>query len=740
MKKTPYILANGLLDEGNLASARSYLEERSQEERRTYPFVRSWCELLWLETDIDELRHFSTGIAKDSVDLRALHTLNRTRICWATAEHKKAIELAEEFFQSSELPDDRHLLPEIRMCLGNCWLRLRNIESATTAYERALEEFQQLDDNLGIAVSLSNIAMCRRVGQDWNASVSLYTQSILVYKSHGQTLRSFAPTLNRGSIHLFRGRFSTAREDIEAAVRIATGYARHESLTSALAAVGLLELRSGSFPASAKALSSGLRLARSLRLVRPTGLLYEYIGELRFREGNYRSARVWLNRAINLAQTRGLRDIEHEARGRLAEVELREGNLDLAEALAREALDNFQSMNDQYEIAVCQRILGQILLTQGRSDLAERRFVEAEEFFGSVGEVYERKKIERLRSGELRLRQQPERTEPTPAPSGTPEAKSTRRNRKKATFHPLFPELLTASPTFLRCLDEVAHIASSETSVLILGASGTGKEAVARGLHRLSQRSDKEFVAFNCAMSNPGVFDAEFYGHLKGAFTDAQRERTGLARTADGGTLFLDEIAELSAELQARILRFLDTGEIRPVGSDSAEHVDVRIIAATHQNLDELDRDGGFRHDLRFRLSEVAVKLPTLNQRPEDIPILVDHYLNEARRKRLGNTQTVAQSVIDLMRTYAWPGNVRELRNEVFGIVKSNPDLAEATFWKRPTTGRAPQRTARDELIAALEKSDGNVSAAGRLLGVNRINLYRLMEKYEIRLEDYRPQ
>lgn len=223
------------------------------------------------------------------------------------------------------------------------------------------------------------------------------------------------------------------------------------------------------------------------------------------------------------------------------------------------------------------------------------------------------------------------------------------------------PELVGESAVMLEVSRRIRRVAPLDTPVLIEGPTGSGKEVVAAALHRLSSRSRKPFVAINCAAIPEALLEAELFGHTRGAFTGAVQGRTGRVEAANGGTLFLDEIGEMPLSLQAKLLRFVESGELQRVGDNQNVKVDVRIISATHQRLQRLSKSGGFRSDLYYRLAVFLIRTPALSERVEDLPLLVDHFL-----EKLGRTQPmkrVDESAMGLLRAHAWPGNVRELHH-----------------------------------------------------------------------------
>ncbi|WP_373044960.1 sigma-54-dependent transcriptional regulator [Vulgatibacter sp.] len=302
---------------------------------------------------------------------------------------------------------------------------------------------------------------------------------------------------------------------------------------------------------------------------------------------------------------------------------------------------------------------------------------------------------------------------------------------------------------------QIRRIAPVKTTVLITGESGTGKELVARALHELSPRSNQPFVGVNCGAIPETLMESELFGHVKGAFTDAGRNRKGLFAEADGGTLFLDEIAELSPQMQVKLLRVLQEEEIRPVGESRSQKIDVRVVAATMKDLQRAVADGSFREDLYYRLNVVNLDLPPLRARTDDIPPLVRHFLGKynARLRREPPVRRISDEAMALLRSYPWPGNVRELENAIERalVLAEGEELGPEAFDRLRSAearsslakgGRAvllddselsikqAVRRIEEELIRrALEHTGGNRTRAAQVLEIShRALLYKLKE------------
>ncbi|MCO4772000.1 MAG: sigma 54-interacting transcriptional regulator [Deltaproteobacteria bacterium] len=304
----------------------------------------------------------------------------------------------------------------------------------------------------------------------------------------------------------------------------------------------------------------------------------------------------------------------------------------------------------------------------------------------------------------------------------------------------------------------VEQVAPYDLPVLLVGESGTGKERFADAIEHLSERAGKPFVKLNCAALSPNLAESELFGHRKGAFTGAVRDRSGAFEEADGGTLFLDEVGELPLPLQAKLLRVLQEGELSRVGEDRSRRVDVRIIAATNRDLRAAMSDGGFREDLYYRLAGVTLELPPLRERLEDVPLLVGHILGrlraeDRRRSREKRPTGVSEPAMAALSTRAWRGNVRELLNvlrlawirtpggqpigvEALGVGEAAPASSGTTSaGSSPTTHSEPQTLAEleaDALRAAMRRHDSNMSAAARELGIDRSTLWRKWKKLEL--------
>ncbi len=311
--------------------------------------------------------------------------------------------------------------------------------------------------------------------------------------------------------------------------------------------------------------------------------------------------------------------------------------------------------------------------------------------------------------------------------------------------------LVGRSAGIAEVLEQVDQVAPSDVTVLITGETGTGKELVARAIHEASTRAGGPFVAVNCAALAEGLLESELFGHVKGSFTGAVRDKPGLVQTAEGGTLFLDEIGDVSAGLQQRLLRVLQEKEITRVGDIRAAKVDVRIVAATRRDLRREMREGRFREDLFYRVNVFNIALPSLRDRIEDVPVLAEHHLSSlgriAGKERSGGDPVLSPLAMRMLRAYAWPGNVRELFSALESAwIRSGGERIEGQHLPhevRSASGASPGLTPRysgpeetederDAILRALEEAGGVRAKAAELLGMGRTTLWRKMKELNL--------
>lgn len=301
--------------------------------------------------------------------------------------------------------------------------------------------------------------------------------------------------------------------------------------------------------------------------------------------------------------------------------------------------------------------------------------------------------------------------------------------------------MITAAPEMLKVARTIERVASADVSVMLLGASGTGKELLARGVHDESPRKDKPFVAINCAAIPENLLEAELFGYEKGAFTGAVKTTEGKIELAEGGTLFLDEVGDIPLPLQVKLLRFLQERVVERIGGRRTIPVDVRIVCATHQDLDAMIADKSFRDDLYYRLAEIVVTIPSLAERPGDATLLARHFLRKYAAEMQSPVTGFAPDGLDAIEAWPWPGNVRELENRVKrAAIMADGKLVSAADLdfddgadNEPLNLKAAREVAdRKAIRLALTRSENNISQAAKLLGISRPTLYDLLKQYDL--------
>jgi len=309
-------------------------------------------------------------------------------------------------------------------------------------------------------------------------------------------------------------------------------------------------------------------------------------------------------------------------------------------------------------------------------------------------------------------------------------------------------EIITRNQKLQEMLVQAKMVAVTDARVLLTGESGTGKELLARAIHRASPRKDQPFVAINCSAMAENLLESELFGHVKGAFTGAIRNHEGLFQAAAGGTLLLDEIGDMPMRLQVKLLRVLQEHQIRPVGSTAAIQVDVRVISATHRDLQAMMREGNFREDLYYRLNVVHITIPVLDERREDIPLLVAHFLQEVAAEGGQDRKVYAPEAVELLVTAEWPGNIRQLYN----IVRQNVALSRSPVIsgelvqsslgehgaKLASFSEARDEFTRNYLSQILQITMGNVSQAARLAKRNRTDFYKLLARHNLNADSFK--
>ncbi|MDX1618265.1 MAG: sigma-54 dependent transcriptional regulator [Balneolaceae bacterium] len=323
---------------------------------------------------------------------------------------------------------------------------------------------------------------------------------------------------------------------------------------------------------------------------------------------------------------------------------------------------------------------------------------------------------------------------------------NTLRDRQKlisADIDQHYQDIIGRSPSMLNVFETIEKVAKTDANVLILGENGTGKELVARALHRRSDRNDEVFINVDMGAIPENLFESELFGHEKGAFTDAKESRAGRFEVASGGTLFLDEIGNLPIQLQSKLLTVLESRKVIRVGSNKPIDIDIRLICATNMPMQKMIKENGFRQDLLYRINTIEIQLPPLRERVEDIPLLAEHFLERYSRKYSKQITKLSEGAMKKLKSYGWPGNVRELQHSVErAVIMTDHDVLQPEDFLLTSLANDEEKMVFEDynleevektvIRKALDKHEGNISKTAEELGLTRASLYRRMEKYEL--------
>ncbi|HET7226145.1 MAG TPA: sigma 54-interacting transcriptional regulator [Candidatus Eisenbacteria bacterium] len=511
-------------------------------------------------------------------------------------------------------------------------------------------------------------------------------------------------------------------------------------------------------------------------------LAIEFLGDVELGSGDITRAMELYGECLTAVSSLSrYRDINAELRRRRSDCHLALNEAEYAHSEALVGLELSRKLGDRYEEAATYRVLAMSAAALGRNDEARQWFEQGFAYYDDIETPYEwgrlwmaygdwlsgpqaadadspaalraymsaRDLFERM--GALgKLAEVNARIDRLTQPGGSPALElvtpaQTRRRRRptadverRSTWALDNFGIVTRYVGVLDLLEEVEKFAPTDSPILILGESGTGKELVARGVHRLSGRRG-QFIAINCAAMPREIIESELFGHVAGSFTGASKDRSGLLEDCEHGTVFLDEIGEMALDLQARLLRFLESGEVRRVGSSRNRTLDTRVVAATNRDRMSLEHGDRFRADLYYRLAHAVVTLPPVRRRGEDVELLIHHFMEEACRREKKQVR-LTERAVDRMVAYAWPGNVRQMRSVIRrAVILARPDGEidlEALQLDDPrfpaTLSEELEHAERQRLIEALRHANGSRTLAAKALGIPRTTLLNKMKRFGI--------
>ncbi len=695
----------------------------------------------------------------DSVAVRArLHLqcsdalLRLSRLDEARASVERSLALGDT---SGELSLSAHALNQ----LGSVLYRLGDLAGARDHYEHALALYRRLGDEANSAHVRNNLGLVHKNLCEWDAAATHLRAALEIHRAAGRFAETGPPLLNLGIVYQKSGDWARASECYREAERVSLeiGNQLRPAMTNiGLGNVARLERR---FPEAETLLLGALERSRSLGARREEALALEFLGELEFDRGRTATALARYRDALALAERIAPEgDLVVEIERRRAEALCGIGRLDEAAESLRRAQRLARATHDRLELAVTHRVAAEIAAARGQRDEAREAWKSA---VAQLTECREHLELGRAWLGLGRVTTDAREARrsfylavaafsklSTPWYFEQAEAELSRladgsgdsvASRPAAT-----PERRHRAPSLVACSNAMRRVESlarraamTDLSVLITGATGTGKELIARAIHGLSPRSGRAFLAVNCGALRADLALSQLFGHRKGAFTGAHAEGVGLVEAANGGTLFLDEVGELPHDVQVTLLRFLESGEYLRLGETQVRRADVRVIAATNRELRGEEGERAFRRDLLFRLDEIEIRLPALCERGEDIIPLARHFL--AFYGGLEGPHLSAEAEAVLL-SHAWPGNVRELENVMRRVAALHGSEAIVTADELlPVLGSdAPAHSQGDERAAirdAHRHASGNKSRMAELLGVSRKTLYARLKRLHIHFD-----
>lgn len=637
---------------------------------------------------------------------------------------------------------DPHLLVPLLLRETDALLRLGDLETAESVATRCLVAAEREGDSQLIASACGQFAQLLRARGRLDEALRLYARSGQHHRKAGDIAGLTRVALNRGALLNRLGRTAESLEAFRDAYRHARAIGHVGSSLRAAIGMGMMDARSGRLQRARARLLRCWRESRRMGMQREECLSLEFLGEALIQLGRVRTAR----RALSLCRRRASRlapegDLVIECDLRLGFLAAAEKNWHGAGTVLLACIEGARRIGMRWEEAHAHRLLSFVLAKEGRGTEAASEDAAADALFRSMGNSdridFVRGWIRRIMAHDAPSAGQV--AEPR-APGGP--RSPTRRRAPAPPLHPVWQELglITGSPVMIESLRLVERAARAATSLFVIGETGTGKELVARGFHRLSGRTGR-FVPFNCAACPENLVECELFGAARGAYTGAVQERGGLIQEAEGGTLLLDEVGDLSLRAQGSLLRFLDSGEVRPLGSTSIRVIPIGVVSAAQPGFRDKLRAGVFREDLYFRLTEVRVELPPLRERTEDLPLLMGYYWDRCGCSGPIPAALFDEPVLSILRSYPWPGNVRELIHLVRALC-IEPTLQERMRVDAERVrcllsasdlcrlGSAdPGSPPMEEIRSTLSRLGGNVSRTARALGISRQRVYRAMKR-----------
>lgn len=762
--------------------------------------------ILLRKKDDPGIRDFVTKISElkisDYPDLEVL----RLWVLYYAGKNQELYEASDQNLDSHNSQIDIYF-GQFLLMKGISSGRLGNLKEAIELSEASYSIFLLCDNSESAGYASNFLGIFYRHISDYRESLKWYERSLECFGGKNWSRRESAVFLNIGVTQYKLGRFHSSRKSLEKSLKIGVETKRIHRQVFPNIALGNVHRLQRDLPTAQKYLLTALAQSQEVHYPREEALSLEFLGDIHRDEHQYTTARQYYQRVMTIAKTIAPKgDLVMEAHRRIGECHNLEGNYSLAMPELLTAQKMAQAQGDRYEEGVTLRIMAETcrntfdttnaalhiensitllrsieanyelavaLLTgaeityaqlENPASLIPKKLVaqkawdqstKALDLFIQVDVSWWIEKTRVIVGQIVNTRAALDRAERTGRRTGS--------SKSQPSYHP--GDAIIHSSSLMKDLLELCDMfAVSDEPILILGETGTGKELVAKRIHRTSKRNQGELVTVNVAAIPEQMFEREFFGHIRGSFSGADRDGKGFAALANGGTLFLDEIGDLPMDAQAKLLRLLQDGTYQALGDPKQRHTDLRVVAATNANLPQLVSEGKFRSDLYYRLRTLELPIPALRDRPEDVLPLLRHFLSVAAKTPRELTEYFNRSSLDLLEQHNWPGNVREVsmlarrahvelisrgqvkieiqRRDKVPLQMTGPGYLamEANAYAKRGGSASVESMAtptdpqveRARIIMALDQADGNRKIAAQVLGVSRSTLYRKIEKFEI--------
>ncbi len=661
---------------------------------------------------------------------------------------------------------ETEVLAEAFLTTGKSLVALGNYREAETAYLDAESLYRRNDSTTGRIDAINQLARVYFIRAEYKGALKHLLEAAELAEQIGDRKTLAFLWGNLGRVYTFMGNFKKASESLKLNIELSEELGDIQEKARALLSLGYIEMQSEHYEKARQHLDEAYLMVIREKMARSIIICQSYMGELQMRSGAYSAARRYLNEAIDGARKLAAESSLMLAPIRLlAELDLLEGRHTSSRRLANKALALAEQIEEPVERGAVLRILARLALlttkkTEDANKESRRLFGQAMELFYETDSRYEQAETlimisdcelgsnRRLLANLFRAADIYKRLGITSKQERTQERinrtdiEQNGRQKTRMVKPTEGPTIITSSSRMKTILDQLSHAALSELPVLLMGETGTGKDLLARYYHTQTGRKG-DFVAVNCAAFPDTLLEAELFGYRKGAFTGAGADKDGLLHRANCGTFFLDEIGEMSLISQAKLLTVIETCRTRRLGDTNEESLDIRFVAATNCNLAEMVAAGTFRRDLYYRLSGISFRIPQLSERPEDIPLLLQHFLT--REGVATEDKRLDPDLITEFTSRSWPGNVRQLESEVkklvlFSTIAKEDSLGDLAGVLVQNDGdpealslvNQVEQFEKALIVKALRKANGNKSQAARSLAIHESTLRAKMKRYDL--------